>query len=153
MNLDYTIENNRFNARVAAIIYNKDKSKVLLFKMIDKDYYMLPGGRIEFNEDSISAVKREIKEETEFDLEYKFISIQENFVTRNNINIMQYCFVYEAIYEEDIKHNEFICKDNDYHKFYWIDIDKINNIIIFPESTKNMILKENDIVLHIIEKA
>ena len=49
--------------------------------------------------------------------------------------------------------NEFICKDNTYQKFYWIDIDKINDIIIFPESTKNMILKENDIVLHIIEKA
>ena len=153
MNLDYTIENNRFNARVSAIIYNKDKSKILLFQMNDKDYYMLPGGRIEFNEDSTSAIKREIKEETNFDLDYKFISIQENFVTRNDINIMQYCFVYEAIYEEDIKHNEFVCKDNTYQKFHWIDIDKINDIIIFPESTKNMILKENDIVLHIIEKA
>lgn len=153
MNLDYTIENNRFNARVSAIIYNKDKSKILLFQMKDKDYYMLPGGRIEFNEDSISAIKREIKEETNFDLEYKFISIQENFVKRDNINIMQYCFVYEAVLNEDIDLNEFLCKDNNYQKFYWIDIKKLNDMLIFPVSTKDMVLKENDIVLHIIEKA
>ena len=38
--------NIRFNAIVSAIIYNKDKTKVLLFKIIDRDYFMLPGGRI-----------------------------------------------------------------------------------------------------------
>ncbi len=57
MNLDYKIDNNRFNARVSAIIYNKDKTQILLFKMRDRDFYMLPGGRIEMNEDSLSAVK------------------------------------------------------------------------------------------------
>lgn len=46
MNLDFEIDNIRFNAIVSAIIYNKDKAKVLLFKIIDRDYFMLPGGRI-----------------------------------------------------------------------------------------------------------
>ncbi len=46
MNLDFEIDNIRFNARVSAIIYSKDKTKVLLFKIIDRDYFMLPGGRI-----------------------------------------------------------------------------------------------------------
>ena len=46
MNLDFEIDNIRFNARVSVIIYNKDKAKVLLFKIIDRDYFMLPGGRI-----------------------------------------------------------------------------------------------------------
>lgn len=57
MNLDYEMDNNRFNARVSSIIYNKDKTKILLFKMKDRDFYMLSGGRIEMNEDSLSAVK------------------------------------------------------------------------------------------------
>ena len=32
MNLDFEIDNIRFNARSSAIIYNKDKTKVLLLK-------------------------------------------------------------------------------------------------------------------------
>ena len=28
MNLDYKLDNNRFNARVSVIIYNKDKTKI-----------------------------------------------------------------------------------------------------------------------------
>lgn len=91
MDLDFSNENNRFNARVAAIIYNKDKTKVLLFKVDDgRDFYMLPGGRIEFNEDSNQAIKREIKEELGWDLDYKLCSIQENFINVNGFNIIDF---------------------------------------------------------------
>lgn len=68
MNLDFEIDNTRFNSRASVVIYNKDKTKVLLFKIIDRDYFMFPGGRIEFFEDSKSAIKREVKEEPGFDL-------------------------------------------------------------------------------------
>ena len=47
MNLDFEIDNIRFNARVSAIIYSKDKTKVLLFKIVDRDYFMILGGIIE----------------------------------------------------------------------------------------------------------
>lgn len=61
MNLDFEIDNIRFNARASAIIYNKDKTKVLLFKIVDRDYFMLPGGRIEIYEDSLNADKKRNK--------------------------------------------------------------------------------------------
>lgn len=63
--MDIDIENNnkRFNARVSTIIYNKDKTKILLFKRKDRDFYMLPGGRINYFEDSLNVIKREIKQE------------------------------------------------------------------------------------------
>ena len=82
MNLDFEIDNIRFNARASAIIYNKDKTKVLLFKIVDRDYFMLPGGRIEIYEDSLNAIKREIKEETGFDLEFELCSIQHSPVNK-----------------------------------------------------------------------
>lgn len=64
MNIDFTKDNYKFNARVSAIILNESKSKILLFKIDDgRDYFMLPGGRIELYEDSLCAIKREIKEE------------------------------------------------------------------------------------------
>ena len=119
MNLDYKNGNFRFNARAAALIYNKDKTKLLLFKIEDgRDFYMLPGGRIEEFEDSFKAIKREMKEELNFDLDYKLISIQENFVNMNDKKIMQYCFCYESIYYDDIIDSKIKCKDKEGQYFY-----------------------------------
>ena len=64
MNLDFRNNNYRFNARASVIIFNADKTKILLFRVEDgRDYYMLPGGRIEIFEDSKSAIAREVREE------------------------------------------------------------------------------------------
>ena len=58
MDLKFKIDNNNFHSRASAIIYNNDKTKVLLFKVEDgRDFYLLPGGRIEFNEDSLTLLK------------------------------------------------------------------------------------------------
>ena len=70
MDLTYKIDNHSFHARVSAIIYNQDKSKVLLSKVDGRDYYLLPGGKLRFHEDSLTAIKREIREEIGYDLEY-----------------------------------------------------------------------------------
>ena len=49
MDLKMEINNNSFHARASAIIYNKDKTKILLFKIEDgRDFYLLPGGKIKF---------------------------------------------------------------------------------------------------------
>lgn len=153
MDLDFKLNDFRFNARVAAIIYNKDKTKVLLFKVEDEiDYYLLPGGRIGINEDSKTAIKREIKEELGFDLNFDLCSIQENFIKKDNNDIMQYCFCYKSIYNQEIDKESFKCLDNDGQTFNWINIDDLDNIKILPESSKELI-KTNDILIeHIIEK-
>lgn len=150
MDLEYKVGNDSFNARVSAIIYNKDKTKVLLFKIDDRDFYLLPGGKIKFNEDSLSAIKREIKEETGFDLEYKLYRIEENFLERDNENIMQYCFCYKAIYEQEINETEFKCLDCEGQNFYWIDINNLDNIKVFPKINFEYI-NSNDIN-HVVNK-
>ena len=151
MNLDFEIDNTRFNARASAIIYNKDKAKVLLFKIIDRDYFMLPGGRIEIYEDSLTAIKREIKEETGFNLEFELCSIQENFLEKDNKKIMQYCFCYKSIYNEDITQEKFVCKDNKGQMFYWININDLQNYKLLPNSSYELI-KDSGNIKHIIEK-
>ncbi len=151
MNLDYEVNNNRFNARVSAIIYNKNKTKILLFKMTDRDFYMLPGGRIELNEDSLTAIKREVMEELGFDLNFQLCSIQENFLEQENKKIMQYCFCYKAIYNNNVANEKFICKDNDSQVFEWIDLKKLSELSIKPESTLNLVLENSSDIKHIIE--
>lgn len=151
MNLDFEIDNIRFNARASAIIYNKDKTKVLLFKIVDRDYFMLPGGRIEIYEDSLNAIKREVKEEIGFNLEFELCSIQENFLEKDNKKIMQYCFCYKSIYNKDINQESFICKDNKGQILYWVNIDDLQNYKLLPNSACELI-KDSANVKHIIEK-
>ena len=151
MNLDFEIDNVRFNARASAIIYNKDKTKVLLFKIVDRDYFMLPGGRIEIYEDSLTAIKREINEETGFNLEFELCSIQENFLEKDNKKIMQYCFCYKSIYNQDITQESFICNDNKGQIFYWVNINDLQNYKLLPNSSYELI-KTSKNIKHTIEK-
>lgn len=151
MNLDFRNNNYRFNARASVIIFNADKTKILLFRVEDgRDYYMLPGGRIEFFEDSKSAIAREVREELGYELDFDLCSVQENFITKDNQKIMQYCFCYKATYKNEIKDNIFKCKDNDNQQFYWVDINEISKYKIYPESTYKLL--GSDKIKHFIEK-
>lgn len=71
MNVDFVKDDYRFNARASAIILNEKKDKILLFKVEDgRDYFLLPGGRIELYEDSLTAIKREVMEELGYDIDF-----------------------------------------------------------------------------------
>ena len=72
---DIKYKNEKFNFayRVSAIIYNEDETKMLLFYGDDMDFYMLPGGKVIEQENSVNAIEREIYEELGYEnLEFKF---------------------------------------------------------------------------------
>lgn len=151
MNVDFVKDDYRFNARVSAIILNEKKDKILLFKVEDgRDYFLLPGGRIKLYEDSLTAIKREVMEKLGYDIDFTLCSIQENFVIKEDIKIMQYSFCYKGIYKGIINTDRFVCKDNDNQYFYWIDIEQLNSYKVYPESTIKLIKSEK--LKHIIEK-
>lgn len=151
MNVDFVKDDYRFNARASAIILNEKKDKILLFKVEDgRDYFLLPGGRIELYEDSLTAIKREVMEELGYDIDFTLCSIQENFVIKEDVKIMQYSFCYKGIYKGIINTDRFVCKDNDNQYFYWVDIDQLNSYKVYPESTTKLIKSEK--LEHIIEK-
>ena len=149
MDIDITKNNKRFNTRASAIIYNKDKTKILLFKIKGRDFYMLPGGRINYFEDSLSAIKREINEELGFNLDFKFCSVQEVFLRKDDKQIMQYCFCYKGVYEKDIKEEIINSLDEKNQYFCWSDIDKLNDYNIVPKSNLELIDKD---ITHLIDK-
>ena len=152
MNIDYENNGYRFTTRSSAVIFSKDKTKVLLCRGEDRDYYMLPGGRIEMYEDSKSAIVREIEEELGYQVDFKLNSIQENFIERDNIKITQYCFCYEGIYEGEVNNEEFTCIDNPWQLFKWININEMDNYKIVPHSTKSLISNKHNGIKHIIER-
>lgn len=80
MDATFQTEVGRFNYRVAGILIHQNQ----LLVMTDErsPYYYLPGGRVSMSEVSTEAIKREIKEELEVEVEVsRLLWVVENFFT------------------------------------------------------------------------
>ena len=65
---------------IVAALIEKDNRYLLIKELLDngKEQWILPGGTVEFGESMMDAVKREIKEETNLDIDVKkFIEFKE----------------------------------------------------------------------------
>ncbi len=147
MNLDFRKEKYRFQVRASALIYNNTQDKILLFKVEEKDYYLLPGGRIEEKENSLEAIKREIKEELNWNIkDFTFLSLSEEFVGKNHqINI-----IYKTVVDNKIDIESFKGIEGEWINFKWVDIKDIDQYTLYPSSIKN-ILKDPNKKYHSIE--
>jgi len=140
-----------FIYRVSALIFNKDKTKILLFFGNDMNYYMLPGGKVYQLEKSEDAIKREIKEELGFkNLKFDLIGISEEIVKDNENDIQQITLTYKSIYQDEVKKEQFKSVESDWINFKWIDIKDIDNYKIHPSNVKELI-KNSDSINHLVE--
>ena len=129
MDINFKGQEYTFNLRVAALIRNK--SKILVEQNIDVDYYGLIGGRCKLGEDSIAAIKREIKEETGEETEYiRSVGLIENFFTSRYSNSPYHEIL--IIHELKFKNPEVYHKENLQNKeepkkakFYWQEIKSL----------------------------
>lgn len=149
--IKYSEDNFFFIYRVSALIFNKDKTKILLFYGNDSDYYMLPGGKVHQLEKSKDAIKREIFEELGFkELEFNLLGISEEIVKDEENDIQQLTLTYKAIYKDEIYEETFKSIESDWINFKWVDIKELNNYKIHPSNVKNMI-KNSDTINHLVE--
>lgn len=138
MDININIDGHNFNLRVCAFIYNKDKSKILITGMKNRDFYILPGGRVQLDEYSKDAIEREIKEELGWDLEYNFKYFSENFVNVKDMNAHQILICYESIYDGEVV-NEFMGLEGDFNTYYWVNVNDIDSYNIKPKLTREII--------------
>ena len=149
--IKYDRDNFSFAYRVSAIIYNKDKTKILLFYGNDMDYYMLPGGKVHQLEKSEDAIKREIIEELGFNnLKFDLVGISEEFVKDKEHDIHQITLTYKCIYEDEISKEPFKSIESDWINFKWVDINELDNYKIHPSNVKELI-QNSDSINHLVE--
>ena len=130
MDINFKEEGYTFNFRVAALIRNGNKILVEQNKQVD--YYGLPGGRCKLGEDSISAIIREMLEETGEEMEYvRSVGMLENFFISRYANSPYHEIL--IIHELKFKNKDVYRKDNIINleekkdaKFYWKEIDELN---------------------------
>ena len=135
----------RFGARVGAIIYNEDKTKILIENQSNQ-LYMFPGGRIDIHEDSQNAISRELKEELNIKTDLKPKYIVEMFLKSPKTKYHEIGFYFVTEINEDLVENNFKSLDSD-SNFVWVpiqDLDKYN-ILAKPvkDKAKNYVLTDN----------
>jgi ADP-ribose pyrophosphatase YjhB (NUDIX family) len=151
MDIRILVDGMKLNVR-AGIIIIKD-GKVLLHRNAEKEHYCLPGGGVQFLENSEEAIKREIKEETGLDIKIdKYVSTIENIFEKQGIKFHEIYFVYKGSFTEDVDTSKVIENiEGKPIKYYFIDIDRLNEYKIMPvvipdiikNNTSHVINREN----------
>lgn len=126
----------RVNLRVAAIVRRGDA--VLLCRPPGHDWWFLPGGRIKVNEDSLTAVRRELTEEIGPGFEVrKPTAIVANFFDLEERRFHEICTVYEVTW-----HGGLIAAtvDDVQEEFDWFSLTELRDVVLKPDLIKQRIL-------------
>lgn len=146
---DLTLKTNEgyFNYRVAAVIVNN--GRLLAQKNMDDNSYYLVGGRVAFGETSDEALIRELNEELNINVkDYSPVWINECFFIDKIKNGEDRKFHEIGIYylvdisDTNFTHyeNEFEIDEQDRKNIYcWLEIGRLNNIVLNPQFIKNEI--------------
>ncbi len=141
MDISIDIGDNLFNFRVGAVI--KNQNKILVHHDKNKEHITLIGGRIKSGEDSITALKREIKEEIGADTEYvKPVAYVENFFEVKGKKYHEILIVHElelldkSLYKKE-KIDAIEERKKDKLEFFWIDVNNIKRYTFLPKKLLN----------------
>lgn len=149
----------KFKVRVSGVLIVNNN---ILVNKYSEDSYCLPGGYVELGETSFDAIKREIKEELNIDVDVeRFMGISENFFTNlRNEKTHGIDFYYKVTPQNinDLNLNDYDYLENDHgyeimHHFRWLDINVLEKFNLLPNEIKNILKNDNNSIFHIITKS
>ncbi len=155
MEKDWLFVTDRYicDLRAAGVLIRNNKILV----QCEKGIYALPGGHVKIGETSSEALVREYKEETGADVRcIRFLWSEECFWIQNGRKVHNIAFYYlielcdnAAVPDE----NEFKPhKDNDNVTFGWLPLEKLREVVIYPEFLKDEIHNLNEGPKHFVSK-
>ncbi len=129
---------------VGALIFNNE-GRLLIVKS-DKwnGQYCIPGGHIEFGETIIEAVKREVKEETNLDIDNIRFHMIEECIFSKNFHDPEKHFVF-LDYSCKAKNTDVILNE-EAQEFIWVSLDDLDKFNIEKLTLKSIreFIKNND---------
>ncbi len=153
--ISYLEEDKKFNFRVGAIILNEDKTKVLLHKFENFDFWLVPGGRVEMLEDTKTSLAREIREEISVESKVECLLLNsETFFNFRNVNYHEIGYYYSVKLEDNkfYKKEEFLGIEGDKKLYYkWFAINDLNKVNIKPKFLTDYLQKGDYTFEHIID--
>lgn len=134
--INFQLENMKFNFRVSCIIISPTDKRILLHKKKGDSFLNLVGGRAVIGESSMEAVKREILEEIGCECRIKqLVTVSENFFALNDTKYHELLMIFsgelENVIDEDKLEEEIEIK--------WVSGKELDSMDIRPEFTKGII--------------
>ncbi len=154
---DWFFRSDEYICELRAVGVLVKNNKILVQRDKTGNEYALPGGHIKIGETFEAGLIREYKEETGVDIDIKrLLWSEECFYEWNGKqahNIAFYYLIKECDGVEIPDNGDFAShKDNCNVVIGWMDIDEIQNVIIYPEFLKNEIYNLNGEIKHFISK-
>lgn len=135
--ISYEENDNKFNFRVSAIILDQSGKNVLIHQIKNRDFWLLPGGRVEMMESTQDAIIRELREELDIgSFDVKLAMISEDFFGFSGKVYDELGFVYVVKLGEDSpllsKKGIFEGIEGEKYLFKWHEISKIKELDFRP---------------------
>lgn len=121
----------KFSSAISAIIFNPDKTKVLLLQQYGHPQHILLAGYINPGENAKQALKREAKEETQLELT-SFDYNDNAYYKPNDVLMHNYAAVAAS---ENVQPNEEI------DSYAWVPVDQVLDTIM-PHSLAEQFVRE-----------
>jgi len=150
-------DNYIFSYRTAGILIRD--GKVLLQKPTDTGNYAFPGGHVALGETNEETLIREFKEEVGVDIEVAELKwVEENIFQWGDKPCHQICLSYLVQLKDASQipvDGRFISKeysedDKNAIYFYWMPLDEVKNITVYPADAAELLKSIDDGVKHIV---
>lgn len=134
--IDVRIHGARFMIRAVGVAIADER--VLLHRIDDSDYWLLPGGRMEIGESSSEAVAREMREELGQDVTVdRLLWIAESFLKDGGQMAHALGFYYAISFPPPsqfaIERRPFTAIDGDARlDFAWLPLSQLDSLTIYP---------------------
>jgi 8-oxo-dGTP pyrophosphatase MutT (NUDIX family) len=138
-----------FNPSMKVVIcYLINKEETLFLRRSESKFqgclWTAPGGKIESGEDSLTAIKREVFEETGFDLpQESFILNGTYYIKHPNIDFTIY--IYKSYLDEK---PAVILSKNEHDRYQWITAKKALNLKLIPDGDQCLFVTFSDISIN-----
>ena len=136
------MNNGKFNFRVAGLII--DNERLLVHKLKSDDFWALPGGRVEFMENTEDSIIREMKEELNIVVKVeRLLWIGEQFFTLYDERFHEICYYYLLVTDDaNLKKDKDvfeIIEDGRIFEFKWMTSSELNDEVFYPVIIKDKI--------------
>lgn len=154
--ISYEQKEKKFNFRVGGIIESPDGKKVLIHRLSNFDFWLLPGGRVEMMEDTEKAIIREIQEELGVESKIdRLAAIIESFFDIKDKTYHELGFNYVLKISEKSpivqKQGEFAGIEGEKYRYKWLDKELLNQINFKPDYIVPVLQEIPENIVHIIK--
>ena len=158
IDIDIKCEDGKFKYRVCGLI--EKNGKFLIQKIAANQFYCLPGGHVELGEDTLTAVKREMREEISKEIKNEkiFIIMENFFKTETGKVYHELGFYYKAEVEGFENQEDYEIMENDKGvmkrlAYKCVTPEELRKVDFRPSILKEIIIKRDfDKLRHIINK-